>query len=672
MDAGLEKHPLIMRYIHNSFLLTRAILPLLLIMPASSLRAWESTLRGTVMGSLSVDYSTGLVSSSVNTAACAFDGNFSTFFASYDRSHTWAGLDLGKKYVITGVGYASRVKYAGRLQLGVFEGANRSDFSDAIPLLMIKDIPADNVLVNETVRVSRGFRYVRYCGPNNVRCNIAEIRFYGHEGEGDDSQLYTPTNLPLVTVHTDRARDITDKVNYIRSYVSIISGGGREIYSDSTYIRGRGNATWTLPKKPYKLKLYHKTNVLGMPARAKKWDLLSNYSDKTLIRNLVAFRISGMMGMDYTPQGRLVDMMLNGEYLGSYQLLDHPDVNKHRVNITELEPEDTTGSALTGGYLVEIDAYASAEKKYFTTSSSAYNLPVSLKSPDADDITPAQFSYIRSAFSRMAKTVKASYFNNPVFGFRRYLDEDSFLRNFLVNETVANSDALWSVRMYKERDSLRFHTGPVWDFDLAFENDSRIHPVSQYSDFVSFTPNATSAGDMRSFTKRIVGADSLRLRELWSRARYDGGLTVEALENFVDSLTAEIDESQKLNFIRWPILSEKVLVNYQALGSYEAEVGTLRDFIRERIPWLDRKIGLIPVGIEERGFAEPVLSVSSSGISLSGLTPGAQISVYSPEGSLIIRTAAASSSLIVPLQRGIYIVTAESGRTVLREKVSVK
>ena len=644
---------------------------MLAVAAAPRLYAWDDRLHGTPMGSVSVDYSTGLASESVNTPAAAFDGKYNTYYASYDRSNTWVGLDLGRKCVITGVGYASRAGRADRLQLGIFEGSNSPDFLDAVPLYIIKDKPSDNVLVNDSVHVSRAFRYVRYVGPNNARCNIAEVCFYGHKGEGNDSLFYTPTNLPLLTIHTVNCQGINDRVTYIRGYINVISGGGTGILSDSLNIRGRGNATWGLPKKPYKIKLDHKAHMLGMPAKDKKWVLLSNYSDKTLIRNLLAFRVSELIGLSYTPAGRLADVMLNGEYIGNYQICDQVEVGKHRVDITKMTLDDNTGDALTGGYLVEIDSYADREKSKFTTSD--FSLPVSIKYPDEDDITPAQSKYIAQTFGTMVRRVNSSFYNNPVYGFRRYLDEDSFLRNFMVNEVAANSDALWSVRMYKERDSLRFYTGPVWDFDLGFENDSRVHPVSQYSDFVSFTPNATTAGNMRGFTQRIINVSADRMKYLWSHARYDLGLTVDTLEAYIDSLADYIDESQKLNFIRWPILSTPVLVNYQALGSYTAELGTVRDFIRWRIPWLDEKIGLIPVGIGDvRSAVKASAWAVSGGVSLSGLTRGDAIEVFTPDGMSVTRAEATGGEQTIALPAGIYIIKAGSGKNIIRSKIDVR
>ena len=179
----------------------RQLLPalaILFLMPLS-LKAQTEPLTGRIIGSTySVDYTTGNPSTTINTKESVFDDNLNTFFASYDRSYTWVGLDLGEKHVITKIAYAPRNGSAARMQLGVFEGANSPDFTDAVPIYMIKDVPQEGKLTTKYPRVTKGFRYVRYVGPNNVRCNVAELKFYGKKGEGNDNRFYSATNLPLV------------------------------------------------------------------------------------------------------------------------------------------------------------------------------------------------------------------------------------------------------------------------------------------------------------------------------------------------------------------------------------------------------------------------------------------------------------------------------------------
>ena len=142
--------------------------------------AQEQLLSGTIIGTKqSVDYSTGQSSTTVNTAANAFDGNLSTFFASYERSKTWVGLDLGEPYIITRVGWSPRNDGHGpkRVLLALFEGANEPNFMDAVPLYIIDKEGTIGERSYADVNVSRGFRYVRYVGPSDARCNVAEVEF---------------------------------------------------------------------------------------------------------------------------------------------------------------------------------------------------------------------------------------------------------------------------------------------------------------------------------------------------------------------------------------------------------------------------------------------------------------------------------------------------------------
>lgn len=625
----------------------------------------SQVLSGTPIGSEKAEYSDG-------GPEVAFDGSLSTFYGSNARSNTWVGLDLGTKHVITRIAYAPRSEWAQRMQLGIFEGANNPDFTDAVPLHLIKKTPAEKRLTYATVNVSRGFRYVRYVGPNNVRCNVAELEFHGYAGNGDDTQFYTPTNLPVVVINTDGAKTINSKEVYLPAIISVISKSGKNFYSDSLEIRGRGNASWGFPKKPYKLKLAKKKKLLDMPAKAKQWTLINNYGDKTLMRNALAFKISEAVGMDYTPACRMVDVILNGEYQGTYQLCDQIEVRKNRVDITEMETEDNSGSKLTGGYLLEIDGYADQEKSKFTTSPYAYSLPVTIKSPDDDDITTQQHNYISSYFNKMATRLAGNLYLSPENGYRKFLDPESFLKYFIVNELSGNTDAYWSVYMYKDRDSTRFRTGPVWDFDLAFENDSRIHPVSDISTFLYASPKSSCAGNMRGFVGRVIGVEKERLKEVWSKARYDRGLTAEYLTHIIDSLQSELEESQKLNFIRWPIMNQIVHQEYQCAGSFEKEVQVVRDYLAYRLPWMDSMIGMTPVGVKGNKIGGASITAVPGGIRIDGTAYAVVAKVYDTSGIEVARTKVDHAGKTISLARGIYIVKVETDGETLKNKIVVR
>ena len=385
------------------------------------------------------------------------------------------------------------------------------------------------------------------------------------------------TNLPTLSIHTLNGEIPYDKVHQIASQLTIISDGGKKILSEPGTTRERGNYSRNFDKKPYRIKFDEKQNVLDAPAKAKKWTLINNFGDKTLMRNLLAFELSRCMGMPYTPYGTAVDVLLNGEYKGCYQLCDQIQVHKNRVDITEMTSHDNEGVALTGGYLIEVDAYANQEKSWFN---SINGNPVTIKSPEEDSITSRQKSYIKAFFEKMEHSWEI------------YLDANTFLRHFLVGELSGNTDTYWSVFMYKNRDEELLYTGPVWDFDLAFDNDQRIYPVNGKSDYI-YRSGGSCAGNMRRFVDNIVINSTKaksQMLSIWDEARRNG-LTEENLLSYIDAMEAELQQSQRLNFMRWPILNRRVHQNPQALGSFSAEVEVLRHFMKERLKWMDRRLG---------------------------------------------------------------------------------
>ena len=488
----------------------------------------------------------------------------------------WRGLDLGKPYVITIVGW--KPTSTTTAQLGMFEGANRPDFMDALPLYMHEGTSLANQMNYATIDCSRGFRYVRYRKSDlKGDYKIDALEFYGDAGKGDDSHLVQLTNLPTVTIHTLNDEEPYDKINEIDCFISIISDNGQTLLADSAQIRLRGNASMGFPKKPYRIKFAHKHQVLGAPANAKKWTLINNYGDKTLMRNQLAFELSRRFGMPYTPFCTYVDVIVNGDYKGCYQLCDQIEVKKHRVGIEEMTTNDNSGTALTGGYLIEADAYAGSEPSMFY---SAKGTPVTIKYPKEDSITWEQAEYIRQHYDKMESNWKT------------YLDLNTFLRHFLVGEFSGNTDTYWSTYFYKHRANDTLYVGPCWDFDLAFENDNRTYPINNLSDYI-YRTRGSSTGYMQQLVDKIVVKDAAakqQLAAIYEQARRNG-LTEESFIAYIDEQEALLQESQRLNFIRWSIMNQRVHQNPKLWGSYTAEVENVRNYIRNRFTWMDKKLG---------------------------------------------------------------------------------
>lgn len=550
---------------------------------STSLMAQDPKLSGTVIGTeLCVDYDQSgyPATTTVNTAKNAFDGNLDTYFATYERSYTWCGLDLGTPHIISRVGWSPRNDGDNgrkRVQLAVFEGANSPDFMDAIPFYIVPQTGTIGVIDYADINCSRAFRYVRYVGPADARCNVAEVEFYGHEGVGDDSHLPSLTNIPTVVIHTQDNVHPVDKVTDIIATIHIIDNNGNHILSAPGSTRLRGNASMGFPKKPYRIKFDKKQQPLDAPAKAKKWTLINSYGDKTLLRNLLAFELSRQMGLRYTPFGTPVDVVFNGEYKGCYQLCDQIEVNPGRVDLPE---ED-------GSMFIEVDAYANQEAPIAWFNSN-YGNPVTIKYPDEETMTQEQHDAVKNFFDNMERNK------------RKYLDYDSFLKHFLVGEISGNTDTYWSTYMYKYAGIDTMYVGPVWDFDLAFENDSRTYPINNKSDYV-YRSGGSSAGNMRSFVNEIVINDAAAKQQLTNIYSYvrDRQFTPENMTAFIQDLATTLNESQRLNFLRWPIMNQQVHMNPRTYGSYEAEVQNVINYLTKRIEWMDKKLNYEPHPVTE-------------------------------------------------------------------------
>lgn len=611
------------------------------LLSSLALSAWADSqkLTGTVIGTeLSVDYSTNKSSTTVNSRDAAFDGKLDTYFASYERSLTWVGLDLGTPHIINKVAWSPRNDSQGarRVRLGVFEGANNPDFSDGVPLYLIPEDGTIGIVSSAKVSVTRPFRYVRYIGPNNARCNVAEIEFYGEEctETPEKEVLYQPTNLPTVVVHVADNKEPKDKVNDLVANISIISKDGKkELYQPGTF-RLRGNASMTFDKKPYRIKFDKKQNVLDAPAKAKKWTLIANYGDKTLMRNIIGFELSRRFGQAYTPYIQPVDVFVNGEYKGCYQLCDQVEVGKGRVEIEEMTPEDISGDNLTGGYFIEVDAYADQEKSWFKSKNGN---PVTIKSPDEDEIKLAQSTYIKGHFNKLETALFGNDFEDETLGYRQYLDLESFLNHFLIGELNGNTDTYWSLNMYKKRGDDKFYTGPIWNLDLAFENDNRTYPINNLSDWI-YATKGSIAGNFRKFVSRIVKDDKKAvalMRELWADARRNKKIYESSLMDFIDQTAETLSLSQDLNFKRWNIMNSYVHQNPKVWGGYDKEVENVKNYLKQRLIKMDYWLKFDATSLDELstdaafGFCFEVYNLQ--GVKVATLASDEELQQLSPD-----------------------------------------
>lgn len=226
------------------------------------------------------------------------------------------------------------------------------------------------------------------------------------------------------------------------------------------YIRGRGHTTWLDEKKPYKFKLDKKADLLGM-GKNKHWTLLANAFDETLLRNKLTYYMGEQLGLDYTPKSMAVDVVMNGEYLGSYLLCEQVMIGESRVGIDQLTPEDNDEPEITGGYLFSIPEGNEAPENLFTTEKGVTFAFQDPQFTDDETGTPEQKTYI----SEYLQEAENAIFSGNA---SEYMDLQSAADYWWVQVFTQNQDAYItdSAILYKPRND-KIYWGPLWDFDLA-------------------------------------------------------------------------------------------------------------------------------------------------------------------------------------------------------------
>ena len=395
------------------------------------------------------------------------------------------------------------------------------------------------------------------------------------------SQPLVNTGLPVVELWTNAYAPILDRETYIKGCMRINDGRvqtyGTGLYQGAMEIRGRGNSTWDMPKKSYRLKLASPgAPVLNMPTD-RDWVLLANYADKTLMRAAVGLELSRRLGMAWTPRLRYVDLYLNGEFLGNYLLGEHVKVAPNRVNVTPMLATDTAEPNVGGGYLVEADflEYTSPTDVITYTSS---GILFNIKAPGS--IVQTQVNYISGYLQRVENALLSDNFSTSS-GYPMLIDTDTFIDWWIVKELVKDVDGPFysSVYLYKDRNG-KLKMGPLWDFDLSSGNVD----YSTASEPTGWRIRVKSEWFLHLFKDKAFRA---KVYDRWKALKVTH---IDTILPFIDQTAVALDASQRENFTRWDILGTYVWPNAVVLGSYPAEVGYLRNWLQTRIRWMDKNI----------------------------------------------------------------------------------
>lgn len=372
-------------------------------------------------------------------------------------------------------------------------------------------------------------------------------------------------------------------------------------------IKGRGNSTWALPKKPYQIKLAVETDLIGTgdPLEAEEtWVLLADYADKTHLHNHVSFDLAAALGLDYTPNCRPVDLWYDGEYRGSYLLSEKTEVSDGRVAVPDLDaaveaanPEVADFDALetargvnafgndyqyvsglalpedySGGYLLELDYHdrAMEELCWFETSHGDY---VVVKSPEY--FGDAGVRYISERYQRFEDAVYAA----DAAALEAEADLVSLARNYLMLEFAMDTDAYASSTFFHLGEG-KLQSGPVWDFDIAYA----IVPTAYYA---AVCPLVRAMLDIPEFRAAVVQEEA-RLYEL-----VDGTLlsaNPEARTGRLRALTdyqAELEQSYRMDLLLWPeVIGGEGWTEVSAKRGAAEEIADFAAYLKTRADWL--------------------------------------------------------------------------------------
>ena len=394
---------------------------------------------------------------------------------------------------------------------------------------------------------------------------------------GDNSTDYTIhlgcfTGIPVMRIDTPNGQGIYSKEDWVEGSTLWLDGMG--IFDDidgvQLSIRGRGNSTWEYEKKPYNIKFDKKQQILGMP-KHKRWCLLANYMDRTLLRNRVAYYLAEQTSLAWTPRCQFVELILNGEHMGSYLVAEHIKVDENRVDITEMEPTDNSGDAVTGGYLLERDFHYDNEWQWWGASGT----PFAVKYPDEEDLTPEQLTWIKSYIAQVESVLYSPDFADSESGYAQYIDAQSFIDYWLIYEICVNHELAnpGSVYMTKERGG-KLVAGPIWDFDWGTFS-YKASPQAQWGLFMTHAWWYDRLFEDPNFKALAV--------ERWAVLK-PKFMTVF---DFIDLQGDYIYRSWYKNFGMWNI---STTINGDEKLSYPAAINRLAEVTRERINIIDKSL----------------------------------------------------------------------------------
>ena len=504
------------------------------------------------------------------------------------------------------------------------------------------DVKIDGVAVenNSVISLAGKSSFSVSCGNKTYAVNvIAETELA--------SVFITTESGSLDAIHADKEHKES-------GYIQVIGEDGLtyEYDGDLDYIKGRGNSTWQMDKKPYNIKLDKKADLFGM-GKSKKWSFIANHSDTSLMRNAIIYSVAGEV-LEYTPKYTPVDLYINNDYMGSYIMTTRVEADDNRVEIDNLDdanedanpdvdfdtlplagtrgqwsglmkgtqkwveipndPED-----ISGGYLMEMeiaDRYDSEISGFVTDNGQ----PVIFKNPEY--ATESEIEYISGVYQSFEDAVmSADGKNDDGVYYTELCDVETFQKFYAINEWSSNMDCgLTSTYLYKPAGDDKLYAGPVWDFDIALGNNGSDRYGCNYMNPEEFTVCFGRQYKNTIFGKQDINKVPTLFNALCQKEDFVAGVKnvwdneiAKAVNNanstLIDSYADKIEGSAVANAIRWNIFGTSDVASIKTI--FRSSVDFVKDFSIRRAAFLTNNFGTVQVqenGSSSNNFFQNILT----------------------------------------------------------------
>ena len=417
------------------------------------------------------------------------------------------------------------------------------------------------------------------------------------------------SNLPLILINT-QGQTILDGSKITAKMSLINNSTGLNNVNDTTFeyngfigIDTRGSSSLMFEKKSFNVETRDATGanlnvtLVGLP-KENDWVLYAPYSDKTLMRNVIVYNLGNLTGR-WSPHTRFCELYINNEYRGVYVLMEKIKRDKNRVNIASLKTVDISGDQLTGGYILKIDRPDSgAWISPYKARNDIQDVPISYVDPKYEDLVPQQRTYIKEYVTGFENALRGVTYKDPINGYRYYINMQSFVDYYILNEICRNLDAYrLSNFFYKDKDSKggKITMGPFWDYDISLGNANFYDAGSTNGWVVDGVGNGDQYGIPFWWDK--LNTDPYFKSELkirWNELRSDK-FSDQNINKSIDSCSVLLTNAEQRNFQKFNILNTYVWPNNYIGGTYANEVNYLKNWIKDRFTWMDSQISLYSI-----------------------------------------------------------------------------